>query len=84
MSQAQEMKTTRRSRFPQPHATYKTGSTANIPTRNVLVESRRPPKHVSLRKQEEWCRIVFDDRSSSDIGQTEEWCETLFGCFADE
>ena len=78
MSRAQEAKTTRRPRFPQPHATYKIGSAANIPTRNVLVESRRCFKHVPLLKQEEWCRIVVDDKSSSDdIGQTEEWCETF-------
>ena len=78
MRQALEAKTTRRPRFPQPHATYKTGSAANIPIRNVLVESRGSVKHRPLWKQEdEWCHIVVHDRSSSDIGQTEEWCETF-------
>ena len=50
MSRAQEAKSTRRPRFPQRHVTYKIGSAANIPIRNVLVESRRSSKHVSLRK----------------------------------
>ena len=31
-----------------PHATYKIGSFPNIPTRNVLVESRRYVKHITL------------------------------------
>ena len=78
MRRAQEAKTTRRPRFPQPQATYKLSSAGNIPTRNVLVK-RQFPKHATLWKQEEWCNIVVDDRSSSDdIGQRQEWCETTF------
>ena len=67
-------KTRRRLRFWQPHATYKFVSAANIPNRNVLVEIRRV-KHLILWKQEEWCNIVFDDRTSSDIEQRKDWCE---------
>ncbi len=77
MNRTQEAKTTRRPRFPQPHATYKIGSTANIPTWNVSVETCRSAKHRLLWKHEEWCNIVVKVRSSSDIGQTEEWCETF-------
>ena len=78
--QCDELKrqTTRRPRFPQPNATYKRGYAPNIPTRNVLVENRCSLKHSMLWKHEEWCRIVVDDRSSSDIGQRKEWCE-IFG-----
>ena len=48
MIRAHEMKTTRRSRFPQPHATYKNGSTADIPSRDICIESRRFVKHAIL------------------------------------
>ena len=44
---------------------------------DMLIKTTRFVKHVTLWKQEEWCHIVVDDRSSSDIGQTEEWCETF-------
>ena len=75
---AQEVKTTTRQRFPQPQATYKIDSAANIPIRNFLVESCRSGKHAILWKQEKWWRIVVDDRSSSDvIGQRQEWYETF-------
>ena len=73
MRRAQESNTTRRQRFPQPHATYKISSAANIPIRNVLVESRRSDKHCTLWKQEEWYRIVV--HSSDDIRQRKEWYE---------
>ena len=43
-----------------------------------LIKARCSVNHKTLWKQEEWCNIVVDDRSSSDIGQRKEWCE-IFG-----
>ena len=43
-----------------------------------LIKARRSVKHKTLWKQEKWCNIGVDDRSSSDdIGQRQEWCETF-------
>ena len=67
-------------RFTQTKATYKVDSTANIPTTNVLVKSRRSVKHAILWKQgESSCIIHVRDHKyrSDDVRKTDEWCETI-------